>query len=353
MAADSPELAAYPARLIRHLEIVRHRWQEPFDTVFFGGGTPSLLPAEGIAAVLTALRANGALATDAEISLEANPGTVDESSLAAFRAAGINRLSLGIQSLSPENLRFLGRIHTSDQAGKAIGWARAAGFSNISCDLMFALPGQTVAALRNEIEAFLALAPDHLSCYGLSVEEDTLFYHLHRSGGLPLPGEDLFRELYLELHAQLLGAGFRHYEISNFARTGAECRHNLHYWRRHPYLGIGAGAHSFLDRGWGERQAVPADLGGFAAALARGEDPAETLEVFDRSGAMAETLYLGLRTAGGVAESEFRARFGTGVAEVFPAAVRRSGDRLRHADGHWCLDLEGWLLYDHLISAFL
>jgi oxygen-independent coproporphyrinogen-3 oxidase len=352
VAIDDAALSAYPRLLVRHLEIAPFPG-EPFDTVFFGGGTPTLLPPEGIAEVLDAARRSVGLADDAEITMEANPGTVSPATLAGYRSAGVNRLSFGIQSLQDENLRLLGRLHTAATARQAVIWAREAGFANLSCDLMFALPGQTPLDLHREIGAFLDLAPDHLSCYGLSVEENTPFYHLHRAGGLELPGEELFARLYCDLHATLSAAGFRHYEISNFARPDAECRHNLAYWRRRPYLGIGAGAHSFRDCGWGERSSVPPDLDRYAAAVAAGEDPAEILEEFDRRGARAETMYLGLRTAEGVAEGEFRDRFGSGVAEAWPAAVRRSGQRLRQEHGYWRLDLEGWLLYDHLISAFL
>ncbi len=218
---------------------------------------------------------------------------------------------------------------------------------------MFALPGQTRRGLLRELEALLRLEPEHLSCYGLTVEEETPFYHLHRAGGLPLPKEERYAELYHTLHERLTAAGYRHYEISNYARPGRECRHNLRYWSRRSYLGIGAAAHSFCARGWGERLAVPPDLSHYAAQLTAGANPTESLETFDRRGAMAETLYLGLRTESGIAEAEFRNYFGAGVAEAFPAAVARAGERLRLVDGSWRLDVEGWLLYDHLITPFL
>ncbi|HKK01409.1 MAG TPA: coproporphyrinogen III oxidase family protein, partial [Desulfuromonadales bacterium] len=170
---------------------------------------------------------------------------------------------------------------------------------------------------------------------------------------LTLPDEDDYAAMFLGAHALLERAGYRHYEISNYARPGHECRHNEGYWRRDPYLGVGAGAHSLLDLGWGERGAVPADLVRYAECLAAGETPVETLERFDRRGAMAETLYLGLRTASGVAEVDFRRRFGVGVAEAFAAAVVRCGNDLQCADGVWRFTPQGWLLYDHLIQHFL
>jgi oxygen-independent coproporphyrinogen-3 oxidase len=273
--------------------------------------------------------------------------------LAGYRQAGVNRLSLGVQSLDDAGLHTLGRVHSAAEAGQAAVWARQAGFANLSLDLMFALPGQTVADLHAEIDRLLALSPEHLSCYGLSVEEQTPFYHLHRRGDLELPDEERYAELFLTLHERLTEAGYEHYEISNYARPGRECRHNLGYWQRQPYLGVGAGAHSFADQGWGARLAVPADLERYARLLASGKDPAEVLETFDRRGAMAETLYLGLRTAAGVDDDRFRQRFGLGVAEAFPAAIEKAGRHLRLRAGRWAFDLDGWLLYDHLITPFL
>lgn len=352
--AEAAALADYPALLCRHLELTdKEDWSGPVETIFFGGGTPSLLPPAAIAAVLTRTASLFGLSADAEITLEANPGTVTPATLAGYRTAGVNRISLGIQSLQSEQLQRLGRIHSSQDARQAVAWARQAGFDNLSCDLMFALPGQSAAALQQEIGAFLDLDPDHLSCYGLSLEETTPFYHLHRAGGLALPDDELYRQHYLELHETLQGAGFDHYEIANFARPERQCRHNLTYWRRRGYLGIGAGAHSFHQRNWGRRLAVPSDLPAYATALDRGSDPSQEIESFDRLGAMSETLYLGLRTAEGVAEESFRDRFGLGVAAAFPAALRQAGPRLALREGSWRLDLQGWLLFDHLISPFL
>jgi oxygen-independent coproporphyrinogen-3 oxidase len=355
VSGQDERLAAYPGLLAKNLEVAHREGevQGPFGSVFFGGGTPSLLAPAAVAGLLDGVHDLFGLDPEAEVSLEANPGTVTAASLNGYRKAGVNRLSLGIQSLSRENLALLERIHSPQQGREAVHLARRVGFDNLSCDLMFGLPGQSVEALMEEVDRLLELQPDHLSCYGLTAEEKTPFYHLHRSGGLPLPDEDAYAEMYLGLHRRLTDAGYLHYEISNYARPGFECRHNLGYWARREYLGVGAGAHSFLDRGWGERREVPADLERFASALDEGRDPARTLEVFDRRGAMAETLYLGLRTEKGVDETAFRSRFGVGVAEAFPEGIERSGRHLGLVEGRWRLDLEGWLLFDHLISRFL
>lgn len=351
---DRVRLAGYGDLLIRHLHLAHRQWSEgPFSTIFFGGGTPSLLSPDVVGRVLREVRIFFGVRTEAEISLEANPGTVSAATLSGYREAGINRLSLGVQSLQPENLQLLGRIHSVAEARRAVKLARAAGFDNLSLDLMFALPGQTVADLHREIDLLLDLAPEHLSCYGLSVEEQTPFHHLHRRGGLELPEEERYAELFLTLHERLTRSGFEHYEISNYARPDRHCRHNLGYWQRQNYLGVGAGAHSFAAHGWGSRLAVPPDLDRYARLLAADIDPAEHLETFDRRGAMAETLYLGLRTATGVNDDRFRQRFGLGVAEAFPAAKEKAGRHLRMQDENWSFDVDGWLLYDHLITPFL
>jgi len=355
LADSAGRLEAYPGLLLGHLEIERRQGPRrgSFETVFFGGGTPSLLPPAAIGTILEAVEKRFGLASGAEISLEANPGTVTAASLAGYRAAGVNRLSLGVQSLDRKSLQHLGRIHSPEEAKTAVAWARRAGFDNLSCDLMFALPGQTMAALEEELARCLALEPDHLSAYGLTAEEDTPFYHRHRSGGLDLPDEELCAEFFRTIHDRMERAGYSHYEISNYARPGRQCRHNLRYWRRLPWLGIGAGAHSFVASGWGERRSVPPDLDLFAKALDEGADPAGTLEFFDRRGAMAETLYLGLRTAEGVAQADFVERFGVEPAEAFPQALARTGGHLRLRQGRWRFDLTGWLLYDYFIREFL
>jgi oxygen-independent coproporphyrinogen III oxidase len=354
LPATGRALAAYPALLCRHLELTaKEGWPGPVGTVFFGGGTPSLLAPAAIATVLAAIERHFDLAADAEISLEANPGTVSPDSLAGYRAAGVNRLSLGVQSLDPGQLLTLGRLHGRTEGVQAVRWARQAGFASLSLDLIFALPGQTLAGVAEELAGFLALEPDHLSCYGLTAEPDTPFQHRVHRGELQLPDDGFYADAFLLLHEGLHQHGFNHYEIANYARPGHACRHNLGYWQRRPCLGIGAGAHSFDERGWGERLAVPNDLAAYRAALHGRQEPARRIESFDRCGAMSETLYLGLRTAQGVDDAAFAARFGCSVEAAFPAAVHRLGNYLQGGGGQWRLSLDGWLLYDRLIQEFL
>ena len=346
-------LCDYVALLHTHLELATFQSPDPLASVFFGGGTPSLLDPQAVAGLLAAAERRFGFAPGVEISLEANPGTVTPASLAGYRAAGVNRLSLGLQSLDDGSLAFLGRGHSAAQGRQALDWARRAGFDNLSCDLIFGLPGETEASLAAELRGLLDLAPEHLSCYGLTIEPGTPLATRQQQGEFLPTDEGRFAAGYRQIDAALGAAGLGHYEVSNFARPGRECRHNLGYWQRHSVLGLGAGAHSFAAEGWGRRLAVAADLVGYAAALRAGQDPAAELERFDRQGAMAETLYLGLRTATGIDAAAFQEQFGTDVATAFPAALRRCAGRLSLRHGRWAFDLDGWLLYDHLISAFL
>ncbi len=211
-------------------------------SVFFGGGTPSLFAANAIAAVLEGAAARLAFADDVEITLEANPGTTEHDRFAAYRAAGVNRLSFGIQSFDDAKLRRLGRIHDAAQAERAVREAQDAGFGNINLDLMFALPEQSVEAALADLERAIALGTPHLSHYQLTLEPNTAF----ASNPPPLPDDDTAWDMQERAQARLAAAGFRHYETSAFARAGRECRHNLNYWRFGDYLGIGAGAHAKL-----------------------------------------------------------------------------------------------------------
>ena len=249
---DSPALdpaleADYVAALVRDLdEAVPAIWGRPVRTLFFGGGTPSLFSAGSLDALLSAIRARVTLNADAEITLEANPGTFEARKFADFRAAGINRLSVGVQSFLPANLKALGRIHDDVQARAALGIARDT-FDNFNIDLMYALPGQDLAGALADIEAALVFSPTHLSAYHLTIEPNTLFYR-HPP---VVPDEDTAADMQEAIEARLARAGFVHYETSAFAQPHLQSRHNLNYWTFGDYLGIGAGAHSklsFADR---------------------------------------------------------------------------------------------------------
>lgn len=346
-------LTDYPRLLTRQLELaLESGWRGPFASLFFGGGTPSLLPAAAVAGIIAAVRDRAGLAGDAEISLEANPGTLDAERLEGYLVAGVNRLSLGVQAFCEDGLRQLGRRHTLAEALTGIELARRVGFGNLGIDLMFGRPGQSLADLDAELGSLLACRPEHISAYALTVEAGTPLALQVEAGEVQPADEERVAAGFERIHQQLTAAGYRHYEISNYARPGYECRHNLGYWQRRPYLGLGAGAHSLLPGGR-ERREVPADLDRFQRELAAGRDPSRLLERLSDREARAETAYLGLRTARGVDDRQFAAEFGCSFAAAFPAPLQKLGDRLQLEQGRWHLGWRDWLLYDHLISPFL
>lgn len=234
---------AYMDALLRDLDqdLPRVTGRE-IQTVFFGGGTPSLFSAESINDFLAAVRRRSPMAADAEVTLEANPGTVERGRFAEYRAAGVTRLSIGVQSFNPRHLTVLGRIHTEGEARRAAEEAHASGLSNFNLDLMYALPDQTLTEARADLAAACELNPAHLSHYQLTIEPNTLFH----AQPPPLPDEDQAWEMQLDCQAQLAAKGFEQYEVSAYARPGRACRHNLNYWRFGDYLGVGAGAHGKL-----------------------------------------------------------------------------------------------------------
>jgi len=349
------QLDDYVALLIENIKIVGRQQRAPTSctTIFFGGGTPSLLNPLQIELILKNIDGTLGIATDAEITVEANPGTVSVKKLREYREYGINRLSLGVQSLDQNNLNVLGRIHSVEEAVVAVNSARIAGFDNINLDLMFALPEQGLIALEEEISALLSLKPEHISLYGLSIEPGTVFAQQLTVGEIVTSDETLYAQQYVLLHNLLEAAGFEHYEISNFARSERRCRHNQNYWQRNECLAIGVGAHGFRAQGVGERWHNRADLIYYREAIARNEDPAELLETFTLDEAMKEYVYLALRTSTGINRSEFKCRFGSYPEEVFADAFGRCGEYLICNEDSYSFNLNGWLIYDHLISHYL
>ena len=275
-------------------------------TIFFGGGTPSLLTVKQITRLLAACRKAFAVDEQAEITLEANPGTLSFEQLKGLRAAGINRLSLGSQSFDAELLHTLGRIHSPDEIVLALSNARAAGFTSINLDFMFGLPGQTMQHWKTTLDRALALHPEHFSLYSLIIEEGTLFYTWTNEGRI-IPGdEDLCADMYEYADERLQAEGYENYEISNWALPGHQSRHNLTYWRNLPYLGMGAGAHSFFE---GRRFSNILDPQEYITLLKKQQRPEAESELIDRVHQMSETAFLALRTAQGLHLPTFEERF--------------------------------------------
>lgn len=312
------------------------------DTVYFGGGTPSYLGADRLCCILETVFAHYRVGRDAEITLEANPDSArDEAALRRLRRTGFNRISLGMQSASDEELRSIGRVHTHCETVEALGAARAAGFDNVSLDLIYGLPAQTPARWRDNLAAAIALQPEHLSCYGLKVEEGTPLYA--RRGEMDIPDDDAQAEEYLYTAAALEKAGYRQYEISNFARPGRESRHNLKYWRMQEYLGFGPGAHS--DFG-GRRFARARDLAAYLAGKERLSEDARPPEREREK----ERVMLSLRTADGLALSALKEN--TAGAESVLAECARHG-LARECGGRWRLTPQGFLVSNAVIARVL
>ena len=319
VAAYRAELAAWAAR--------REFRGRRIDTVHLGGGTPSLLSPDAVGALLDAARQAG-VRDDAEVTLEANPGTLSPSGLAGYRRAGVTRLSLGAQSFQPALLRTLGRDHASDETRAAVAMARAAGFENVGLDLIFAVPGQSLEAWEDDVGQALALAPAHVSAYALTWEEGTPFHGWRARGRLVAVDDDLESTMADLAAARLAAAGLQRYEISSWARPGFESRHNTHYWDGSDYLGLGPGAHSFhagqpARRWWNVR--LPHE---WRAAVAEHGTAVAGEERLTDEQARSDFLITGLRRMAGVDVAEFERRFAITLRAAFPQLSRLEDEGL-------------------------
>ncbi|MDF2635677.1 MAG: oxygen-independent coproporphyrinogen oxidase [Pelosinus sp.] len=276
------------------------------DTIYIGGGTPTLLSADSLGTILECVHKSFAIDKTAEISIEANPGTVNQEKLLALKSGGANRISFGVQTFSNELLKSIGRIHTANQAIEAVREAHKAGFDNINLDLMYGLPGQSCRDLENSVRQAIGLGVTHISAYGLKVEDGTPFAAMDRQGKLRLPEEQVDEEMYNFTTEFLPKQGFMRYEISNFSKTGYECRHNLKYWQYQSYVGVGAAAHSFFQE---ERLSNINDVSQYIYFVEKGKLPIEEREKPDRDIAMAEYIFLALRTVQGLSLSGFKNYF--------------------------------------------
>ncbi len=289
-------------------------------TVFFGGGTPTLLGANQITRILETVRNCFDIESGAEISSEANPGSSDAEKFAAMRAAGFNRLSIGVQSFNNRLLQLLDRFHSTEEANAALNSARSAGFTNVNLDLMFGLPGQTLDLWQQSLDTAASKGVEHLSLYALTLEPGTRFERLYAGGKLELPDEDSELEMYERSIDQLTAAGYEHYEVSNFALPGHMCRHNLVYWHNEEYLGVGPGAVSYLKGRRFTRERLPAR---YCNAIDTGSSVEAESECVDAHTAMGETMMLGLRLREGISADTVEARFGIDPIRHFEVALER------------------------------
>jgi len=322
------------------------------ETVYFGGGTPSLLPLSLLGKILGACRQSLTVAADAEISLEANPGTVDAAYLQGLQALGVNRLSLGVQSAHQTELDFFKRGHSFADAVESVRLARAAGLQHLNIDLMYGIPRQTMAMWQETVERTLQLAPDHVSMYCLTVEERTTLALWVRRGKTPLPDDDLAADMVQWADERLAAEGLSRYEVSNWARQGQPCRHNLVYWHNEPYLGFGAGAHSSFGgrRFWNVDH--PRE---FIQSIQAGQSAMAGSEVIGRELEMGETMMLGLRLVEGVSLAHFESRFGVSLTHIYAEELRELGrqELIKVDEVGVRLTRRGWLLGDRVFSAFL
>jgi oxygen-independent coproporphyrinogen-3 oxidase len=315
-APEADDVPAYETELA--CWAARPEWRgRAVDTVYLGGGTPSLLSPDAVARLLDAIRRIG-LRDGAEVTLEANPGTVDPARLAAYRRAGVTRLSLGAQSFQAELLRTLGRDHGPGESRSAVAMARAAGFTNVSLDLIFAVPGQSLAAWEADLAEALALAPDHVSAYALTWEEGTPFHTWRAHGRIVAVDDDLESAMLDVAVARLAGAGMSRYEISSWARPGFASKHNAHYWTGDDYLGVGPGAHSFhagppARRWWNVRGPHA-----WRAAVGQRGTAVGGTERLSEAEARSDFVITGLRRLAGVDVPEFERRFAIALRDAFP-----------------------------------
>ncbi|MDD6050008.1 MAG: radical SAM family heme chaperone HemW [Clostridiales bacterium] len=356
-AGQEGTMAAYVDALLREAEVMAATAQgKSMQTAYIGGGTPSTLPAPLLRKLLTGLRAHFTLPSGIEFTSEANPGTLTPPWLEAALDGGVNRLSLGMQAYQPELLALLGRIHSFEEVKASVHLARRMGVKNLSVDLMFGLPGQTVAMWRETLDAALSLGVEHISCYGLIPEDGTPLKRDLDADRLALPDEEDERRMYDDALRILSQAGFEQYEISNFAKPGKACQHNIGYWQRTSYIGLGTSAATFLPtRRGGLRLTNPSGIRDYIAMV---DDQAWRRR--DRTSLMAEdarfeSLMLGLRMTQGISEAEFAAMHGLTLDAYCGNVLRAQAQRglLVHQDGRWALTRRGMDVQNAILVEIL
>lgn len=317
---DAPELIPeYIAALKKEISNLKGS-NYTAKTVYIGGGTPTILTSNQLVSVLNSLHKSVDIAQDAEITIEVNPGTLTREKLTALKTMGVNRLSIGLQAYQNRLLKIMGRIHTAEDFEKNFETARNVGFDNINVDLIFGLPNQKVEDFDDTLRRVLRLSPEHISCYSLSVEEGTEFYRQQQQGALPLPSEEDERTMYYRAIETLTNRGYNHYEISNFAVAGHKSKHNLIYWTYKEYLGLGAGAHSFLNN---ERFNNLPRIPDYIKSITESSTAAVNLEPICAREQQAEFCFLGLRLLEGINKNVFYQLFGQEITQVYGRAIEK------------------------------
>lgn len=351
--AEEEERQQYVAALLSEIESYREFAKGyRVSTIFIGGGTPSVLLPKQMEDILQKIYEIFELERRPEITVEVNPGTVDEEKLQCYKENGVNRLSMGLQSVKDEKLRLLGRIHTYQEFVESYELARKAGFDNISIDLISSVPGQTLQEWKEELETAAAQNPEHISVYQLIIEEGTPFYEKYAEHPELLPDEETSREIYLWTGKFLKEAGYEQYEISNYAKPGKESRHNLKYWERGDYLGLGLGAASMVRN---IRMSNTKDMRTYLERCDKPKTMREDVQFLEEPRQMEEFMFLGLRKTRGVSKKEFKRIFGREMDMVYEKALHKcleNGMLLEHKDRIF-LSEEGTLLSNMVLSEFL
>ena len=346
--SDEETKDRYIEALLKEIRAAEHTEDYEIVSVFIGGGTPSALKAEAIASIMRTLQEQFFFCEDAEVTIEANPGTVDLEKLTIYRNVGINRLSLGLQSTDAEELKLLGRIHSYEEFLKSYEWARKAGFSNINIDLMFAIPGQTGEAWRQHLYQVAELNPEHISAYSLIIEEGTPFAEQN----LDLPDEDTEYQMYEDTAGILAEYGYQQYEISNYAKDGYACRHNIGYWKRTEYLGLGLGASSLYGENRFSNTRDMQEYLGFSGNTERIRKDVLKLSLKDQ---IEEFMYLGLRMTEGISEIDFEQNFGQKLENIYGSVLQKYKETgfLEKTGTNWRFTRKGIHVSNHILAELL
>ena len=346
--SDEETKDRYIEALLKEIRAAEHTEVYEIVSVFIGGGTPSALKAEAIASIMRTLQEQFFFCEDAEVTIEANPGTVDLEKLTIYRNVGINRLSLGLQSTDAEELKLLGRIHSYEEFLKSYEWARKAGFSNINIDLMFAIPGQTGEAWRQHLYQVAELNPEHISAYSLIIEEGTPFAEQN----LDLPDEDTEYQMYEDTAEILERYGYRQYEISNYAKQGYMCRHNAGYWQRREYLGFGLGASSLYR---GMRFSNTRRMQEYLKESRNPDQIRKDVTVLSRNERIEEFMFLGLRMTEGISEKKYEENFDARLMDVYGDILQKYEETgfMEHIETKWRLTRKGIHVSNHILADFL